>query len=323
MPRTTHRLAFAAALGLAAGLVQAQAPYPSKPIRVLVGYTAGGPADGQARTFARFVEPIIGQQIVIENRVGNGGAIASQAAAAAAPDGYTLISGGSTTASDVFIKSGVTDWFRALAPIRQVTESRVMLFASAKLPVTTVQELIAFAKRNPGRKFTHGSVGASSPMLMEIVKIATGIDYIDVPHKGAAAILPGLVNGEIDLVITTPTPYFGAIQAGQIRVLMVGQPNRSELFPTAQTGREAGVPTLEAVAYPGGWWAPAATPRAIIERLNNDMGRAIANPEAVEALRRIGSGAVQQSSPELFRKAAQADYDFWKEAARRVNYQPQ
>jgi tripartite-type tricarboxylate transporter receptor subunit TctC len=318
MKQSRHPLAVLA-LVLAGGAL-AQSDYPSKPIRMVVPYTPGGPADTVARLIAARIAERLKQPVLVENRPGAGALIGGEAVVRSAPDGYTILSVGGAVYSRVFVKNPPFELMRDLAPISRTYGGGLMVLVSGQVPARTTRELIDYAKANPG-KLNYG-FGASNAMLaMEALKRIGSFDATGVAYKGAAPVAIALVAGDIQVTVDAPLPYIPHIQSGKVRALAIGTDQRMAILPEVPTATEAGYPAFKA-EFNGGLWAPAGTPRDIIDKLNAAVVEAVKSPEVLEPVRKAGLFAAS-STPEGFRQVVQGEIDFWAQAAKIANYQPE
>jgi tripartite-type tricarboxylate transporter receptor subunit TctC len=249
--------------------------YPSRPITLIVPFPPGGGVDTIARVMAQKLAPALGQQIIIENRPGAGAVIGTRAAAKAPPDGYTLVM--FTTGVSLPANTGYE--IKDFAPIGTISSTPIVLMAHPALPATTLAEVLALAKKEPGKL----SVGTPPPPTLnyfaaELMKVMTGADITIVTYKGTGPLSNDLVGGHVPLAFNTTAPALGNIQAGKIRAIAVAAPKRSAALPDVPTAAEAGLPGFEAVLYYG-IAAPAGTPRPIIERINREMRAIITSDE--------------------------------------------
>ncbi len=252
--------------------------YPNRPITLVVPYAAGGGNDAMARIAADKMSKTLGQQIVVENRGGAGGTIATRQIAKADPDGYTLGIGGTGTLAIGPTLSGNVgyDPRKDFAPVGLIGSSALVVLVHPSLPVKTIPELIAYAKANPG-KLNYASAGSGSGIHLgtEYFLSVAGIRITHIPYKGTGPALNDLVGGHVALYFSSLPPAIGLVKAGKARALAVTSANRSAIFPELPTVAEAGLPGYDAVLHYG-IVAPAGTPRAIIERLNAALRAAMA-----------------------------------------------
>ncbi|HZF84738.1 MAG TPA: tripartite tricarboxylate transporter substrate binding protein [Burkholderiaceae bacterium] len=291
----------AAALLALAGSAAAQAPWPSKPIRFVVGFPPGGTTDVMARMVGTPLQKALGQPIVVDNKPGASGNIAAAETIKAAPDGYTLMVAPISvqTANPSLFKPALNPE-RDLRPVASLGYAQLYLVAKKSLPVRTAGELVALAKASPG-KLSYGSGGPGTQMHLvgELFKQQAGIDTVHVPYKGAAPALQDVLAGQIDYYFD-PATGFQHIREGRAKLLAVSGTKRSPFFPDAPTLTEAGVKGVEL----GNWFgvfAPAGTPPEILARLGSEIAKAVALPEVRQRFAELGVEAIAQDAP-AFRK---------------------
>jgi len=310
------RLCLALLLMLFAGAAVAQGSYPSKPIRLVVGYTPGGATDIVARILAAKLQESLGQSVIVENKPGATSNIASEFVVKSAPDGYTLLVGSIASATNMVVYKNLPfDTLRDLAPITQLMSAPSVLAVHPSFPAKNLQELIALAKRDPG-KYAFASTGSgSSPHLAgELLKLRAGIDLIHVPYKGAAPALSDLLGGQVQMAFQTALSAVPHLQSGQLRAIAVASNKRLAQLPNTPTMAEAGLPDFEVSSW-NGLFAPAKTPPEIIARLYKEAVKALAAPDVREKLNAQGAEAVG-STPEEFRAYIAAEIDKWGKVAR-------
>ncbi|MBI4203480.1 MAG: tripartite tricarboxylate transporter substrate binding protein [Betaproteobacteria bacterium] len=291
-------LALCAALLLASELT-AQT-YPGKPVRVVVPYAAGGPVDTVARLAAQKLTGRWGQQVIVDNRAGSGGAIGTQAVVKAPPDGYTLLVGnsGPITVYPHMRKSLLYDFERDLAPASFMVKSCMVLVTHPSLPSKTVQELVRLAKREPGAlSYASSGVGGVQHLGMVLLESRAGIKLVHVPYKGAAPALADLISGQVHLQFNNVVGALGHVQSGKLRALGVSTATPSAVLPN--------VPPV-ARAYPGfdvaswmGVYAPAGTPKPVIDQLTRDVAWALNQPDVKQRLTEVGAEVVAAGPAEL------------------------
>ena len=273
--------------------------YPDRPIRIYIAFAAGGLADIVARTLTDRMSPVMGQPFVLENRPGAGGNLAMEAGARATPDGHTLVMVGPGAAiNGTLYKKLSYSPNRDLVPIGVMGWGPYAMYASATVPVNNVAEFVAYAKARPG-KLNYASVGIGSGghLTAVLFALAAGIDMQHVPYKGIQPVVPDLVSGEIHLVFNAFGPLNAFVQSGKIKLLGTSAPARMPQFPEIPTIAEAGVPGFDAA----GWYllfAPAGTPRGVLERLNLELAKAIAHRETFERIEKVGMRPIAQSLDE-------------------------
>jgi tripartite-type tricarboxylate transporter receptor subunit TctC len=257
------------------------AAYPKKPVKILVGFTPGGVPDISARLIGQKLTEAWGQPVIVENRLGAGGNIAAQALANAAPDGYTLLMGsiGSHSIAVSYYKDPGYNFKKDLTAISMAGTLSNIVVISNELPVKTLAELVALAKKEPG-KLTCGSSGSGGliHLTCEMFKVAAGIDVLHIPYKGTSLLMPDLISGRVTMALDTLPPYLPMLKDGKVRALAITTAKRSALMPDLPTIAESGYPGFESVASYG-FFAPTGTAPAIIERLNREINSVLVDPE--------------------------------------------
>ena len=307
-------LCSAAALYLAASATaaQAQANYPSKPVRVIVPYPAGGTTDIIARIAANQLTERLKQPFIVENRAGASGAIGSQAVAQSAPDGYTLLMG---TASSHGINSALQkslpyDAVKDFAPVTVVANTPNIIIANPNVPVKNLVDLIKLAKAEHGKiNFGSTSPGGSPHMSAELVKMMASIDMTHVPYKGAAPMLTDLIGGQVQIGFDNLPSSIGFVKSGKVRALAVTTAKRWPGAPDIPTVAESGVPGYEV----SGWFgllAPAGTPKDILHKLQAAIADAVRSPAVSKQLQDLGAEPVA-NTPEVFAQEIKDDVEKW------------
>jgi tripartite-type tricarboxylate transporter receptor subunit TctC len=297
---------FVAAL-IAAGSIPVSAEdYPARPITLIVPYPAGGGVDNMARVVAQKLGPLLGQQIIIENRPGAGAVIGTRAAAKAVPDGYTLVM--FTTGISLPANTGYD--LKDFAPVGTIASTPIVLMTGVDSPLKTLADVIAVAKKEPGKL----NIGTPSPPTLnyfagELLKVLTGADITLVTYKGTGPLTNDLVGGHVALGLNTIAPALGNLQAGKLRAIAVASPKRAAALPDVPTGAEGGLPGFEAVLYYG-LAAPASTPPAIIERLSKELRAAVSSDEVSKRIVSDG-GDVAISTPEQYAESLARDEAKW------------
>ena len=300
MRRSCLALAFVlAAVAFHAAGASAQS-YPSKPLRVMVPFVAGGAVDTLARMLGAKVSEQLGQPVIVENRPGAGGNIAADAVAKSPADGYTILqnTNGQAIAPAIY-RSLPFDVMKDFIPVTQLVASQLVLAAHPKLAASSVAELIALAKARPG-SLNYGMTGAGNPLhlTMEMLKLAAGIDIQAVPYKGDAAIFPALITGEVQVAIVPMATSIAHVRAGTVRALAVAGTKRSPALPEVPTVAESGVPGFEFDQLAGVVRACRHVAQ-VVETIQQAMKKALAAPDVLERLRLTGNEAVG-STPEEF-----------------------
>jgi len=287
------------------------APYPNKPIRMIAPSGAGGPVDVICRAVSQGLGEVLGQQLVVENRVGAAGLIGTETVVKSAPDGYTLLFGFSGPLAIVPNLNPNTpyDPQRDLVAISQVAAAPYVLLVHPSVPVKSVKQLVTLAKSRPGKmNFGSGGTGVGIHMAGELFKVAAGVNIVHVPYKGAAPAMTALMAGEVDMMFNGMSPAIPHIKSGRVRALAVGGAKRSSLLPELPTVKEAGFEFNTEGWY--GILAPRGTPPAIITRLHEATVRALAGPELKGILARMAVETVG-SSPADFARQIRDESALW------------
>ena len=309
----SRRTVLGAAAGLAAPLAFAQQDYPSKPIRLVVPFAAGGGSDIVARTVAQKVSESIGQPVVVENKGGAGGNIGTDLVAKSAADGYTIVMGvfGPIAVNPSLFGNLPYDPVRDFAPITQAVSVTNMLVVHPSVPANNLRELIEYGRRNPGKLASAtGGTGTAGHMASELFKSMTKLDMAVLPYKGAAPAVNDVLGGQVPMTFEALLSTLPHVRAGKLRAIAVTTSTRSSLLPNVPTMAEAGLPGYEATNWYG-FLAPAHTPGPIVDRLNRDMVKALRMPDVKEKL--LGQGAeVVGNTPQEFAAVIRTDLDKWK-----------
>jgi tripartite-type tricarboxylate transporter receptor subunit TctC len=273
--------AVAAAIALLAPMRAGAQAWPSKPLRLIVPFSAGGSTDTVARIIGEKLSPRLGQPVIVDNRVGAGGAIGSDIAAKSPADGYTMLLGTSSTlaiAPQVYTKLPY-DPTRDFVPVILLGTADIIIVVNAKVPVRSVPELLAYAKAHPGKlTFASGGNGSISHLLGEYFNSMAGVDTLHVPYKGDAQMVTDLIGGQVDMAFGTAVAFLPHIKSGKIVALAVTNPRRSTTQTNLPTVSESGVPGYEAVQW-FGIAVPTGTPQAIVQRLNEEIRAILAMPD--------------------------------------------
>lgn len=292
--------------------------FPSKPVRIVVPFGPGGVADVTARTVAQKLSESLGQSVIIDNKPGAGGVVASDAVAKSEPDGHTLllISNGTAVTASLF-KSLPFDTLRDFAPISTLGFFDIAIVAAADSKFATLRDLISFAKANPG-KLNLGSIniGSTQNLAAELLKSSAAIDVQVVPFNGTPAVITALRSGQIDAAVEILAPVLPQINAKAVKALAVTGEKRAATLPDVPTAKESGLPTYVASSW-NGLAAPAKTPRAVIDRLNREIAAALNNPDVKKRLAGLGVEA-QASSPEQATTLMANDIKRWGEVISRA-----
>lgn len=322
-PRKGLRLALAATL-LAAAVPSAQAlaqDYPTRPVRIVVPFGAGGPADVTARLIGNVLQENFGQPFVVENRTGAGGVIGTVEAAKSPPDGYTLLMMSNTqTANELLVPQRKYELMRDLAPIAPVNYSDLVIVVHPSVPAKTLAEFIALAKSQPG-KLNYASSGQGTPYHMagELFKTMVGIDVLHVPYRNSGEARSGVIGGQVQMMIDAVPAMAPNVAETQVRALATTGKVRSTVLPNVPTVTEAGIAGYEATIWLG-LMAPAGTPKPIIDKINAAVSAAVKRPDIVKLW--TEQGAVPMSmTPEEFDKFLRGDIVKWAEVVKKFDKQ--
>jgi len=323
--RWLWHLCLCAVVAAAINLAAAQAEdYPTKPVRLIIPTAAGGLMDVAARVLADSLDKSLGQRLVIENRSGSGGNIGAEAVAKAEPDGYTL---GLMQIGNVAINPYVYpdmgfDPLTDMIPVAPVTSSAILVVANAKVPAKDLKELIALAKREPG-KLSYGSAGnGTAPHLAgEMFKAAAGIDILHVPYRGAGPAVNDTIGGHVQMTFVGLGAVRAPVDAGMLKILAVAQPTRLKDAPQYPTSAEAGLPGYEFVTW-FGVLAPKGTPAAIVDKLVKHIHAMQDDPEVQKKLATAGLEPLRES-PEQFGARIRRDHARFRDIVKAANLKPQ
>ena len=284
-----------------AASVGAQEPYPGKPVRIIVGYSAGGGNDLIVRVMAPRLSEGLGQPVIIENKPGAQAIIATEYVAKAAPDGYTILMGptGPMAMNPATYARLPYSSTRDFAPISTIGQFPLIVTVGASLPVHSVRELIEYARRNPA-KANYGSSAAAFQIATELFKQKTGTEFVHIPYKSSGESVQAVVAGQVTMTICDPPPASGPLRAGTVRALAITSSERHPSWPDVPTLAEAGVPDVEVWLWTA-FFAPARTPPAIVARLQKETARVVRLPDVREGLARLGVDPVGGSPEELGR----------------------
>jgi tripartite-type tricarboxylate transporter receptor subunit TctC len=319
------------ALALATTLLAATTPlatqclaqdYPTRPVKIIVPFGAGGPADVSARLLGTVLQENFGQPLVVENRTGAGGVIGTLEAAKSPPDGYTLLMMSNTqTANESLVPQRKYELMRDLAPIAAVNYSDLVIVVHPQVAAKTLQEFIALAKSQPG-KLNYASSGQGTPYHMagELFKTMAGIDLVHVPYRNSGEARSGVIGGQVQMMIDALPAMAPNIGESQVRALATTGKTRSTVLPNIPTAGEAGVPGYEATIWLG-LMAPAGTPKPVIDKLNAAVNAAVKRPEIIKLW--TEQGVVPMSmTPEEFDKYLRGDIVKWAEVVKKFADKP-
>jgi tripartite-type tricarboxylate transporter receptor subunit TctC len=286
-------------------------PYPSHPVKIIVPFAAGGPADIYARVIAEKLQAALGQSFVVEDKPGGGAILGTEAVVQSAPDGYTLLMMSNThTVNESLIPDKGYQLLRDLVPVAPVNYSDLVLVVHPSVKANTLQEFIALAKANPG-KLNYASSGPGTPYHMagELFKSMAGVDIVHIPYKGSSGARTDILGGQVQMMFDAITTMAPNVRAGKLKALATSGKVRSTVLPEVPTLNEAGVPGYDAVIWLG-IMAPAGTPRPIVDRLNAEIRKAVGDPKVKAAW--AEQGAVPMTmTPEEFTRFLHEDIDKW------------
>jgi tripartite-type tricarboxylate transporter receptor subunit TctC len=299
-------------LGLAAGNAPASAAdYPNRPVRWLIGFSAGGPVDVVARIMSQWLSEHLGQQFVVENRTGSGGNIAAATAINSSPDGYTILFVAPNNAISASLYKNLSyDFIRDTVPVASIMQLTNMLVVSNAMPVKTVQEFIDYCKANPGKvSYASSGNGTSVHMSAELFKAMTGVNMVHVPYRGSAIAFPDIISNKVQLIFDNLPSALEQSRSGTVRALGVTSPQRWPGVPDVPAIAET-VPGFESVGFYG-ISAPKGTPPEIVEILNKAVGEALRDPKVIERLSTIG-GIPRPMTPAEFGKLIAVETEKWR-----------
>jgi tripartite-type tricarboxylate transporter receptor subunit TctC len=309
--------------GIMAGTVASAQDYPARPIKLIVPYSAGGPADVVARVVGQRLGIVLGQTVVVENRGGAGGSIGGRVVATSDPDGYTLLFGatGPLVISPIVYKLPDYDPSKTLVPVAMVGTTSNILVVNPALPVHSVKELLAYARANPGKlSFSSPGVGTPPHMIGEMLKLKAGIDMVHVPYKGGGNATQDVIGGQVQLTFENPAVSLPLARSGTVRALAVTSSERSRQIPELPTMIEAGVPDFVSVSFTG-IVAPAGTPQAVIRKLNAAVNESLKDAAVQGVLGKLAVD-IHGGSPEEFGTYLAREREKWSEVAKAANIQP-
>ncbi|MES2973198.1 MAG: tripartite tricarboxylate transporter substrate binding protein [Pseudomonadota bacterium] len=303
---------------VAAGTAIAQA-YPSKPVRIIVPFAAGGPADNFARFMAQRLQESLGQSFVVDNRPGAGSVIGTDVAAKSAPDGYTLLMmSNAHTVNETLIANKPFNLMRDFVAVAPVNYSDLVLVAHPSLPASNLKELLARAKAQPG-KLNYASSGPGTPYHMagELFKSMAGVYLVHIPYRGSTGARTDLIGGQVDMMFDAVTTMVEQIKSGKVKAIATSGRARSDVLPDVPTISEAGVPGFESTIWLG-LMAPRGTPKAVVDRLNEAVSKITSQPD-VKALWAKQGAAPLVMNPEVFDKYARDDIVKWAGVIKSAN----
>ena len=316
------RMLFLAAALISSGAVFAQA-FPSKTLTMVVGFAPGGGTDTVARVVAKFLGDNVGQQVIVDNRAGAGGNIATDHVIKALADGHTMLLGnvGALTVNPHLLKLQY-DPMRDLAPVTMAVVFPNLIVVHPSIPANNLAEFVKLARDKPGT-ITYGSsgIGGAGHLAGELLKMMAKIDLVHVPYKGGGPAMQGLLGGEIAAYFATPVAAGAHVKAGKAKALATTGPQRDPLMPEVPTVAESGYPGYEAT----NWYAylvPAATPRDVVARLNSELVKVLRQPEVRDLLNKQGVEP-QPGSPEELKRYMESEYRTWGKVVKDANIKAQ
>jgi tripartite-type tricarboxylate transporter receptor subunit TctC len=319
--RLLHLAAGAVALPAVSRIAGAQ-NYPARPVRIIVGFSAGGPNDILARLIGEWLSERLGQPFIIENRPGAGSNLATEAIVRAPPDGYTLLLVGSPNAINATLYDKLNfNFVRDIVPIASFIRGALVMVVHPSVPAQTVPEFIAYAKANPGKlSYGSGGVGGITHITPELFKMMAGVNMVHVPYRGVATALTDLLGGQVQVLFANPAQSIPYIRAGKLRALAITTATRSEALPDIPTVGEF-VPGYEASSF-FGFGAPKNTPAEIIDKLNKEINAGLADPKIGARISDL-DGTVLGGSPADFGKLIAQETKKWGKVIRAANIKPE
>lgn len=327
LPATMNKRPFALALSalavvatLGLPLTAAAQAWPTKPVRMVIPFPAGGATDIIGRTIAQKLSTALGQQVVVDNKPGAGGTIGSDMVAKAAPDGYTILMATSSTHSigPALNPKMPYDAFKDFAPIAHIANAPSLLVVGSSFPAATGQDLVKLLKANPGKyNFGSSGIGTYPHLAAEMFKWrAGGLFVVHIPYRGTGLVITDLIAGQIAFLMDSIVSAQTHVAAGRVRALAVSGAQRSATLPNVPTFTEIGVPDM-AFSNWFGVFAPAGAPADIVARLNRELNAIVKDPEVIAALARSGA-EVAGSTPAQFTKTIRDEHDSWKAVIQRA-----
>ena len=309
----------AAALSMGQAVAQSKdASYPTRPIRMIVASGAGGGLDFVGRLVSPKITESVGQQVVVDNRAGASGSIAAELAANATPDGYTVMLMSASLVVYGIVNKTRYDLYRDFAPVSQVAAAPYILTVNPALPVNSVKDLIAHAKKS-STKLNYASTGTASfaHLATELFAHTSGIQLVHVPYKGVGAALPDMLSGQIQLSLLSVGSVYSHVRSGKLKALAIATRSRAKVAPQLPTMIEAGVPNFVVTQWHG-LLAPRATPRAVVERLHREVAAAVNHPDVASRFAVDGTEGIG-SSPAQFAEHLRSERDQWAKVVKLAN----
>lgn len=322
MRRQTFIRTSLAMIGLASVLAHTTASaqaYPNRTVKIVVPFAAGGPADVYARFIAQRLTEALGQSFVVDNKPGAGSVIGTDIAAKSPADGYTLLLMSNThTVNETLIPNKPFQLMRDFVPVAPINYSDLVLVANPKVAANNLQELIAFAKANPG-KLNYASSGPGTPYHMagELFKSMANIDLVHVPYKGSSGARTDVIEGQVDVMFDALTVMADQVRAGRVKALATSGQSRTSVLPEVPTLNEAGVPGYETTIWLG-LMAPIGTPKAIVDKLNETVSKIVSQPDAKQAWSKQGAVPMVMNTT-VFDKYMRDDIAKWNRVIKTAN----
>ena len=314
-----------AVLPLASGAAWAQdaKSYPTKPIRLIVGYAPGGGVDIMARLIGPRITAALGQQVVVENRPGAGQNIGAEIASRAAPDGYTLFLSSSALGINVSLYSKLSyDPIKSFTPVGLISQSPNLLLVHPSMPVTTAKEFIAFARKNPGKlNFSSSGSGSTQHLSGELLKLGTGVQMTHIPYKGSSPSLTALVSGEVHFAFNNIPSAQPFLSQKRLKALAITSRKRSALLPAVPTLIETGLREFDVAAWYG-ILAPAGTPQEIVVKLNSTIDGIVRSNDVQKQLAQLGADPINES-PQFFARFLQEEIERWQKVVKASGAKPE
>jgi len=314
MSKLVHCAAIAFALSFTTAGVHAQEKYPTRPIRLLTPFAAGGGSDILARMIGPQVSEVLGQQIVVDNRPGGGGVLGAGIAVRSDPDGYTLIVVSGSYGANAALHDLPYDTVTDITPIILIGTTPLLVSVHPSVPIKTIKELIAHARANPGKlNFGSAGIGGLDQLAGELFKLETGVTFTQIPYKGSGPVMTALLGGEVDSSFTSLVPAIPHVKAGRLRALALTTPKRSRAIPDVPTIGET-VPGYD-VTHWYGMWGPKGIPREIVMRWNQEVARVLNTDTMKKWLEREGLEPAG-GPPEEFQERIRSDVAKWKKVVK-------
>jgi tripartite-type tricarboxylate transporter receptor subunit TctC len=314
-----HALSIGGSAFLLPGLARADATWPNGPVTFTVGYAAGGSTDINARELAHVMTPVVGQQIIIDNKGGAAGSIGLRSVAAAKPDGQTLfVAVGTNVIINPWVQKGMIDTLAALAPICQITDYQYVLVVGNSVPAKNAAELVALAKKDPDKlTYSSSGVGGNNHLAGALFAEAAGIKMTHVPYKGTGPAVADVISGQITMNFSSLPPAVSQIKGGNLKALAVTGNKRVKSLPDVPTLKEQGIDVV--VTSWQGLFAPAKTPADVLDKIEKATKEGMKNPKWEEALARDGLEMPPERTRAEFTKFVADEHAFWGKTLKKLN----